>query len=321
MLQVRSQRFRMLPPIVQNLQRASHGAACTFRSRAAVPMYRFVTGGGLTREKTMKNALLLTVAVAAATPTSSLTAYAQLPAQQPQAAVLLTMIENLLATATMVRARQGNLDHQGNEMERDLLGAKLDSEPRGPGRAAADHDDGFPVGRRQYRLGRQLRGALGSSATNESARTGGPSGPGAASHPLLPTSFSTSSSSAATAFGVVIGAEIVVGGTAGAVAGAETPVTAVFGAVTGAASMIGVSDVVVSHFVNAPEPPAAPAPPARPAPPQAGTMLVANAGRSYIVVQEGTIKAAGPRQQDNDFYAARGSYNGTSAQGELYLSQ
>jgi len=99
-------------------------------------------------------------------------------------------------------------------MERDLRGSKLDGQPRGTGRAAADHDDGFPVGQRRYRLG-----------------------------------------------------------------------------------------------------------PARPAPPQAGAMLVATAERSYIVVQEGTIKAAGPRQQDDAFYTVRGSYKETTASGELYLAR
>lgn len=84
-------------------------------------------------------------------------------------------------------------------------------------------------------------------------------------------------------WGWMIGAEIVVGGTAGAAAGIETPVTAVTGAITGASSMIGVSDVVMSHFVNAPQPPPQPPPPARPTPPQKGDMLVANAERSYIV--------------------------------------
>jgi hypothetical protein len=121
-------------------------------------------------------------------------------------------------------------------------------------------------------------------------------------------------------WGWMIGAEIAVGGTAGAFAGIATPVTAVAGAITGAASMIGVSDVVVSHFVNAPEPPPPPVPPARPAPPQAGSMLVANAERSYIVVQDGTINAAGPSQQ-NDTYAVRGSYKETTASGELYLGR
>src|SRR5271166_4084768 len=57
----------------------------------------------------MKNALLLTLAVATAMPTLPLTAYAQLPAERPQAAVLLSMTESLLATATMVRIRMANL--------------------------------------------------------------------------------------------------------------------------------------------------------------------------------------------------------------------
>jgi hypothetical protein len=270
----------------------------------------------------MKNALLLTLAVAAAMPTLPLTAYAQLPAERPQAAVLLSMTESLLATATMVRTRMANLGPI-KEMKWSATYATRNwtVNLEGQGGPLRITMTGFLWGNADTGWAANYAGIgqLGDEQIRDNGRTIWPLGgvPSAAPYDFQQVMEFGSHS----LWGWMIGTEIVVGGTAGAFAGIATPVTAVAGAITGAASMIGVSDVVVSHFVNAPEPPPPPVPPARPAPPQAGAMLVANAERSYIVVQDGTINAAGPRQQDDTFYAVRGSYKETTASGELYLGR
>jgi hypothetical protein len=195
----------------------------------------------------MKNALLLTLAVAAVIPTLPLTTYAQLAAERPQAAVLLSMTESLLATATMVRTRMANLGPIKQMKWSATYAARnwtvsLEGQD-GPllitmtGFLWGNPDTGWAA---NYAGG----GQLGDEQIRSNERTIWPRGgePSAAPYDFQHVmEFGNHS-----LWGWMIGTVIVAGGTAGAFEGIATPVTAVAGAITGASSMIGVSDVVVS---------------------------------------------------------------------------
>ncbi len=95
-----------------------------------------------------------------------------------------------------------------------------------------------------------------------------------------------------------------------------------FGAISGASGLIAVSNVVIPAFENAPQPQSPPAPPARPESPHVGKPLVASAEQSYIVLgPDSTIEGAGPRTKGSDFYAVKGKFTETGAEGEVYLSR
>jgi hypothetical protein len=291
------------------------------RHLAPDPFLSFVApGAGLMRGETMR---LLSITVAAVMLALPLGAYAQLPAERPQAAVLLSMTESLLATATMVRTRMAGAGPIKEIKWTATYGARnwmvsLQGQD-GPLRITMT---GFLWGNSDFGWAANYagNGQLGDEQIHGNGRTIWPRGG--------QSSFSDYEFQHVMEFGShslwgwIRGAEIVVGGTVGAAAGMETPVTAVVGAIGGASGLISLSNVVVAQFENAPQPPSQPPRPARPAPPQPGNMLVANAEQSYIVVGgDGNIKGAGPRAQDNDFYAVRGTYTETEARGEVYLAR
>lgn len=101
-------------------------------------------------------------------------------------------------------------------------------------------------------------------------------------------------------WGWVLGAEVVVGGTVGAAGGLVTagPIGAAVGGLTLGSGLVGASAAAKALLADDPktaEAPPAPAMPPRPAPPEVGQVLVASAGKIYTAVSsEGELLGYGP---------------------------